>query len=45
MMEESTPRTSSKWRPTVTFAQQMGSDGAVLNKVIIEHVERKGSVY
>lgn len=25
MMEESTPRTSSKWKPTVTFAETMGT--------------------
>lgn len=24
MMEETTPRTSSKWKPTTTFAQTMG---------------------
>jgi len=24
MLEESTPRTSSKWRPTMTFAAQQG---------------------
>lgn len=24
MMEETTPRTSSKWKPTITFAQTIG---------------------
>lgn len=35
MMEESTPRTSSKWRPTVTFAQEMGmaKDGHLSEKI------------
>lgn len=42
MMEECTPRTSAKWRPTKTFAEQMGNEGGVLNK---ELVERKGSIF
>ncbi|ETI26776.1 hypothetical protein G647_10221 [Cladophialophora carrionii CBS 160.54] len=45
MMEESSPRTSAKWRPTKTFAEQMGSEGGVLNKEIVADVERKGSVF
>ena len=44
MMEESTPRTSAKWRPSKTFAEQMSS-GGVLNKEIVADVERKGSVF
>ncbi|RMZ86495.1 hypothetical protein DV736_g6278, partial [Chaetothyriales sp. CBS 134916] len=28
MMEESTPRTSAKWKPTVTFSSQQRTDGA-----------------
>ena len=46
MMEESTPRTSAKWRPTKTFASAMGttSDGK-LNQEIVGDVERKGSIY
>lgn len=27
MLEETTPRTSAKWRPHDTFAQQMGKVG------------------
>ncbi|OCT54292.1 putative glucose transporter rco-3 [Cladophialophora carrionii] len=45
MMEESSPRTSARWRPTKTFAEQMGSEGGVLNKEIVADVERKGSVF
>ncbi|KAJ9605551.1 hypothetical protein H2200_010208 [Cladophialophora chaetospira] len=45
MMEESSPRTSAKWRPTKTFAEQMGSEGGVLNKEIVADVERKGSAF
>ncbi|EHY60828.1 hypothetical protein HRR83_000594 [Exophiala dermatitidis] len=45
MMEETTPRTSAKWRPTKTFAEHMGSEGGVLNKEIVEQAERKGSVF
>jgi sugar porter (SP) family MFS transporter len=44
MMEESTPRTSARWRPTETFASVMGSTGGKLNPQIIEDVERRGSV-
>lgn len=44
MMEESTPRTSSKWRPTKTFAEQM-SQGGVLNKELVEDAERRGSAF
>jgi len=45
MMEETTPRTSSKWKPTTTFAQEMGlTDKGVLDPAIVEDVERKGSV-
>ncbi|KIX08619.1 uncharacterized protein Z518_03275 [Rhinocladiella mackenziei CBS 650.93] len=44
MMEECTPRTSSKWKPTTTFAQTMAKDG-VLEKGIVQAVERKGSAF
>ncbi|KXL49140.1 hypothetical protein M433DRAFT_158975 [Acidomyces richmondensis BFW] len=44
MMEESTPRTSAKWKPTTTFASEMGlKDGEKLG--ISEDVERKGSIF
>lgn len=42
MMEESTPRTSAKWRPTKTFASQMASATGTYNT---EDVERKGSIF
>jgi len=45
MMEESTPRTSAKWKPTTTFASEMGvNEKGELNPEIIQDVERKGSV-
>ena len=45
MMEESTPRTSAKWKATSTFAGQMGvvKDGKLVPELVAE-VERKGSV-
>lgn len=42
MLEESTPRTSAKWKPTTTFAATMSS-GGVLDKAIVEDVQRRGS--
>jgi sugar porter (SP) family MFS transporter len=45
MMEESSPRTSAKWRPTKTFAEQMASDRGVIEKEVIADHERKGSVF
>jgi len=46
MMEESTPRTSSKWKPNKTFAEAMGKtvDGK-LDAQLVQDVERKGSIY
>lgn len=46
MMEESTPRTSAKWRPTKTFASAMGATpGGKLDEGMVADVERKGSIY
>jgi sugar porter (SP) family MFS transporter len=45
MMEESSPRTSSKWRPTKTFAEQMGTQGGILNKELVQENERRGSAF
>ncbi|QIW98980.1 hypothetical protein AMS68_004498 [Peltaster fructicola] len=46
MMEETSPRTSAKWRPTTTFASEMGlKDGGKLDIGTAEEVERKGSIY
>lgn len=44
MFEETTPRTSSKWKPTKTFASHAAKDG-VLEKDIVDKVERRGSAY
>lgn len=45
MMEESTPRTSAKWKPTSTFAGQMGAiKEGKLDPELVAEVELKGSV-
>jgi MFS family permease len=44
MMEESTPRTSSKWRAHQTHAQITNTTGQAFNKEIVEEAKRKGSV-
>lgn len=45
MLEETTPRTSAKWRATTTFAGQMGvTKEGTLAPEIVEDVERKGSI-
>jgi len=44
MLEETTPRTSSKWKPRTTFAAEMGlTEKGTLNQEIVEDVQRKGS--
>ncbi|KAE9975136.1 hypothetical protein BLS_002741 [Venturia inaequalis] len=44
MMEETTPRTSAKWKPTTTFANEMGvNEKGELNAEIIADIGRKGS--
>ena len=45
MLEETTPRTSAAWKPTSTFAADMGltKDGTLAPE-IVHDVERKGSV-
>ena len=44
MMEETTPRTSAKWRPTVTFAQEMGmSKDGHLSEKVMEDVANEGT--
>ena len=46
MMEETTPRTSAKWRPHTTFASEMGlKEGGKLDMEVTEDVERKGSIF
>lgn len=45
-MEETTPRTSAKWRPHTTYAADMGMKGGEkLDANITEDVERKGSIF
>merc|ERR1712072_1194683 len=45
MMEETPPRTSAKWRPTTTYASEMGMKGEKLEANVTEDVERKGSIF
>ncbi|GAB7342856.1 hypothetical protein MBLNU457_g0981t1 [Dothideomycetes sp. NU457] len=46
MMEETTPRTSAKWKPHQTFASAIGMEkGDKLDTEVVEDVERKGSVF
>ncbi|KAI5365286.1 Putative major facilitator, sugar transporter, major facilitator superfamily [Septoria linicola] len=46
MMAETTPRTSAKWKPSTTFASQMGlKEGGKLDMEVTADVERKGSVF
>lgn len=46
MMEETSPRTSAKWKPHTTFASHMGlKQGGKLDMNITDDVERKGSVF
>jgi SP family sugar:H+ symporter-like MFS transporter len=47
MMEETTPRTSAKWKPTTTFASEMGmtATGELKGSTVQDEVERKGSAY
>lgn len=42
MMEESTPRTSAKWRPHTTFAAEL-AHGGKLDKALVESVEHNTS--
>ncbi|KAG9253710.1 general substrate transporter [Emericellopsis atlantica] len=43
MMEETTPRTSAKWKPTTTFASQVGTKDGFLDPNVVGDVERRGS--
>jgi MFS family permease len=42
MLEETSPRTSAKWKPTTTFASTMTA-GEMLDKSMVHDVERRGS--
>lgn len=45
MMAETTPRTSAGWRPSTTFAAQMGMKEGKMDVEVVQDVERKGSVF
>jgi sugar porter (SP) family MFS transporter len=45
MFEETTPRNSAKWKPSQTFASTMANDKGVLEKGIVDDVERRGSAF
>jgi hypothetical protein len=46
MMEETTPRTSAKWKQTTTFASEMGiKAGGALETEVLENVGRRGSAF
>jgi MFS transporter, SP family, sugar:H+ symporter len=43
---ETTPRKSIKWKPTTTFAGEMGvNEKGELRSEVIEDVQRRGSVF
>jgi sugar porter (SP) family MFS transporter len=42
MLEETTPRTSAKWRPTTTFASSAGA-GEYIEKSTVENAEHRSS--
>jgi len=45
LMEETTPRLSSKWKPTKTYAGELGvTEKGMLAPEIVQDVERRGSV-
>lgn len=39
MMEETTPRTSAKWKPTTTFASAIARDG-ILDKELVHRAQQ-----
>lgn len=45
MFEETTPRTSAKWKPTTTFASDLGiKEGEKLDTQVVD-LERKASIF
>ena len=44
MMEECTPRTSAAWRPTTTFASEMGLKDGMLHHESAREVEHKSEM-
>jgi sugar porter (SP) family MFS transporter len=45
MFEETNARNSAKWKPSQTFASTMANERGVLEKGIVEDVERRGSAF
>ena len=45
MFEETNARNSAKWKPSQTFASTMANDRGMLEKGIVDNVERRGSAY
>jgi hypothetical protein len=46
MLEEVNPRNSAGWKPTTTFANEMGlTKGGVSSEEIVVDVEKRGSVH
>jgi len=45
MMEETTPRTSNKWKPTKTFAGGMGTGSEGVLEKDVEEAKRRGSAF
>ena len=45
MMEETTPRTSSKWKPSRTFAGGMAKDASGVWEKDVEEAARRGSAF
>jgi hypothetical protein len=45
MMEETSPRTSAKWRPRDTYANQAGVRDGLVDVGVVQAVERKGSAF
>lgn len=44
-MEETTPMTSSKWKPHTTYAAEAGlTEKGILAPEVVDNVVRKGSV-
>lgn len=43
MMEETTPRTSAKWKPHSTYVQEMGGKNGILPAKVVEEVKHEGT--
>lgn len=43
MLEETSPRTSAKWRPKTSYAEEMGIKDGKLDKAVVSEVEETGT--